>query len=76
MESCDVDIQSRALLFSDDFVAVTGWFSSSNFVIIPDYISQLGSFGSLTPKSDDVSKTLTIERLPRLSKREITHLLG
>lgn len=76
MESCDVDIQSRALLFSDDLVAVIGWFSSINFVIIPDYISHLGSFGSSTQQSDDVSKILTIERLPRLSKREITHLMG
>ena len=76
MESCDVDIQSRALLFSDDLVAVTGWFSSINLVIIPDYISHLGSFGSLTQQSDDVSKILTIERLPSLSKREITHPMG
>ena len=76
MESCDVDIQSRALLFSDDLVAVTGWFSSIYFVIIPDYRYQLGSYVSSTEQSDDVSKILTIERLHRLSKREITHLMG
>ena len=48
MESCDVDNQNRVLLLSDGLVAVTGWFSGTNFLIIPDYTVQLGGLGSPT----------------------------
>ena len=48
MESCDVDNQNRALLLSDGIVAVTGWFSGTNLLIIPDYTVQLGGLGSPT----------------------------
>ena len=41
MESCDVDNQNRALLLSDGLLAVTGWFSGTNLLIIPDYTVQL-----------------------------------
>ena len=48
MEGCDVDIQSKALLLLDGLVAVTDWFSGTNFMIIPDYIAPLGGLGSST----------------------------
>ena len=48
MESCDVDSQNRALLLSDGLVAVTGWLSGTNLLIIPDYTVQLGGLGSPT----------------------------
>ena len=76
MKSCDVDNQSRALLLSDGLVAVTGWFSSTNFLIIPDYTVHLGDLDSPTQSSDRVGRILNIESLPRLSIMEITHLMG
>ena len=48
MESCDVDNQNISLLLSDGLVAVTGWFSGTNLLIIPDYTVQLGGLGSPT----------------------------
>ena len=48
MESYDLDNQNRAPLLSDGLVAVTGWLSGTNFLIIPDYTVQLGGLGSPT----------------------------
>ena len=62
-------------MLSAGLVVITGWFSGNNFVILPNKMVQLSGLGSSTQLSDHVSKILTIERLLRLSKREIAHLM-